>query len=116
MILHFRALAFVLENKFPIQYGTSMACAIGPIVNPLQNGETQHENIVLQCMHWSFEQSNMKGNHAWIEFLVGTYLSSSPTHHFSFQQIAICMGFGFTLATCATNLQHIKETLGWIQF
>jgi hypothetical protein len=47
---------------------TSMACAIGPIVNPLQNRETQHVNIVLHCMYWSFEHPNMKGNHAWIEW------------------------------------------------
>ncbi len=29
-----------------------------------QNGETQHVNIVLQCIHQFFEQPNMKGNHA----------------------------------------------------
>jgi hypothetical protein len=43
---------------------TSMACAIGPSVNPLQNRETQDVNIVLQCMYRYFEQPNMKGNHA----------------------------------------------------
>jgi len=47
---------------------TSVACAIGPSVNPLQNKETQHVNIGLQCMYWFFEQPNMKGNHAWIEW------------------------------------------------
>jgi hypothetical protein len=31
--------------------GTSVACAIGPSVNPLQNRETQHVNIVLQHMY-----------------------------------------------------------------
>jgi len=30
---------------------TSVACAVGPTVNPLQNRETQHANIVLQCMY-----------------------------------------------------------------
>jgi hypothetical protein len=44
---------------------TSVASAIRPSVNPLQNRETQHLNIVLQCC---FEQLNMKGNHAWIEW------------------------------------------------
>jgi hypothetical protein len=34
-----------------------MACDVGPCVNPLQNKEIQHVNIV-------FEQPNMKGNHA----------------------------------------------------
>jgi hypothetical protein len=44
---------------------TSVACAIGPSVNSLlQNRETQHVNIVLQCMSRFFEQPNMKGNHA----------------------------------------------------
>jgi hypothetical protein len=43
---------------------TSVACAIGPSVNPLQNRETQHVNIVLQCLYPFFEQPNMKGNHA----------------------------------------------------
>jgi len=45
---------------------TSVACAIRPSVNPLQNRETQHLNIVLHCMYQFFEQLNMKGNHAWI--------------------------------------------------
>jgi hypothetical protein len=39
---------------------TSVACAVGP----LQNTETQHVNIVLQCKYQFFEQPNMKGNHA----------------------------------------------------
>ncbi len=43
---------------------TSVACDVGPSVNPLQNRETQHVNIVLQCMYRIFEQPNMKGNHA----------------------------------------------------
>ncbi len=33
-------------------------------VNPLQNRETPHVNIVLQCMYQFFEQPNMKGNRA----------------------------------------------------
>jgi hypothetical protein len=47
---------------------TNVPYAIGPGVNPLQNRETQHVNIVLQCMYQTFEQPNMKGNHAWIEW------------------------------------------------
>jgi hypothetical protein len=42
----------------------SVACVVGPNVNPLQNRETQHVNIVLQCMYQFFEELNMKGNHA----------------------------------------------------
>jgi hypothetical protein len=42
----------------------SVACAVGPSVNALQNRETQLVNIVLQCMYRSFEQPNKKGNHA----------------------------------------------------
>jgi hypothetical protein len=30
---------------------TSVACAVGPSVNPLQNRGTQHVHIVLQCMY-----------------------------------------------------------------
>ncbi len=41
----------------------SVAYVIGPSVNPLQNKETQHVNIVLQCMYQFFKQPNMKGNH-----------------------------------------------------
>ncbi len=37
---------------FSIFIITSVACAIGPSVNPLQNRETQHVNIVLQSMNW----------------------------------------------------------------
>jgi hypothetical protein len=39
---------------------TTVACAIGPSVNPLQNKETQHLNIVLQSIYPFFEQPNMK--------------------------------------------------------
>ncbi len=42
---------------------TSVAYAVGPSVNPLQNRETLDVNIVLQCMYPSFELPNMKGNH-----------------------------------------------------
>jgi len=42
----------------------SVACVVGPSVNPLQKRETQHVNIVLQCMYRFFEQPSMKGNHA----------------------------------------------------
>ncbi len=47
---------------------TSVACAVGPSVNPLQNTKTQHVNIVLQCTDQFFEQPNIKGNHSWIEW------------------------------------------------
>jgi hypothetical protein len=43
---------------------TSVAYVVGPSVNPLQNRETQHVNIVLQCLYQFFEQPNMIGNHA----------------------------------------------------
>jgi hypothetical protein len=33
---------------------TSVACAIGPSVNPLQNRETQHVKIVMQPMYQFF--------------------------------------------------------------
>jgi hypothetical protein len=46
---------------------TSMAYVVGTSVNPLQNRESQHVNIVLQCMYRFFEHPNIKGNHAWIE-------------------------------------------------
>ncbi len=38
-----------LDNSFFIH--TSVACVVGPSVNPLQNKGTQHVNIVLQCMY-----------------------------------------------------------------
>jgi hypothetical protein len=41
-----------------------VACVVGPSVNPLQNSEIQHVNIVLQFMYGLFEQPNMKGNRA----------------------------------------------------
>ncbi len=49
---------------FPPIVTTSVACAVGPSVNPLQNRETQDVKIVLQCIDLFFEQRNMKGNHA----------------------------------------------------
>jgi hypothetical protein len=47
---------------------TSVAYDVGPSVNPLQNKETQHVNIVLQCIYQFFDQPNMKGNYTWIEW------------------------------------------------
>jgi hypothetical protein len=44
-----------------------VACVIGPSVDPLQNMEIQHVNIVLQRMYQFFEQPNVKGKHACIE-------------------------------------------------
>ncbi len=42
-----------LENEIVI-FETSVTCAVGPSVNPLQNRETQHVNIVLQGMYRFF--------------------------------------------------------------
>jgi hypothetical protein len=39
------------QNKLPSFIDRSVACAIGPSVNPLQNKGTQHVNIVLQWMY-----------------------------------------------------------------
>ncbi len=39
---------FLLHDYF---MHTSVAFGVGPSVNPLQNRETQHVNIVLQCMY-----------------------------------------------------------------
>jgi hypothetical protein len=60
--------SFYSKRGIYILITTSVACAIGPSVNPLQNRETQHVNIVLQYMYQFFEQPNMKGNHAWIDW------------------------------------------------
>jgi hypothetical protein len=38
-------------KKIDEPFITSVACAIGPSVNSLQNRETQHVNFVLQCMY-----------------------------------------------------------------
>jgi hypothetical protein len=43
-----------------ISFNVNVASAVGPSVNPLQNRETQHVNVVLQCMYGFFEQPNMK--------------------------------------------------------
>jgi hypothetical protein len=71
-----------------------VACAIGPSVNPYQNRETQHVNIVLQGMYWFFEQPNMKGNHAWIEWLA--FKSYHVLHWFFASKtwfFGICLNF-----------------------
>jgi hypothetical protein len=48
-----------------IPKSTSVASVVvGKSVNPLQNREAQHVDIVLQCMYQFFEQPNMKGNYA----------------------------------------------------
>jgi hypothetical protein len=49
---------------------TNVACAISPSVNPLQNRETQHVNIVLQHMYQLFEQ---------LEFTLLIHLSVCPS-------------------------------------
>jgi hypothetical protein len=50
-------------NKSPV-----WLVLVGSSVNPLQNRETQHVNIALQSMYRFFEQPNIKGNHARIEW------------------------------------------------
>ncbi len=55
-------------NMFCDFIDSTVACVVNPSMNPLQNREIQHVNIVLQCMYWFFEQPNMKGKHAWIEW------------------------------------------------
>jgi hypothetical protein len=62
---------------------TSVACAVGPSVNPLQNKETQHVNIVLQ---WRYSNSQI-----WKEIMLE--LNSKPptvttfSTNFSFQNL-----------------------------
>ncbi len=63
----------------------SVACVIGPSVNPLQNRETQYVNIVLQCMYWFSKQPNMKGSHAWIDDKPSSVTTFSSD--FSFQNL-----------------------------
>jgi len=41
---------------------TNVAYTIGPTMKSLQNRETQHENIVLQCMYLFFEYSKGSQN------------------------------------------------------
>jgi hypothetical protein len=47
-------LVLIKVTNFSVIY-TSVACAVGTSVNTLQNRETQHVNIVLQCMYRFFE-------------------------------------------------------------
>jgi hypothetical protein len=46
--------AFHMHKDILIQIGTTVDCAVGQSVNPLQNRETHHVNIVLQCMYIFF--------------------------------------------------------------
>jgi hypothetical protein len=49
----------------------SVHCVIAPSVNPLQNWETQHVNIVLQCMYQNFEWPIYQFNSSLISFHIG---------------------------------------------
>jgi hypothetical protein len=62
---------------------------------PLQNRETQHVNIVLQCMYQIFEQPNMKGNHAWIESYAFNKCYHILNWFFSFQNLVFWNLFEF---------------------
>jgi hypothetical protein len=55
--------ALRIRKDILIHIGTSVACAIGPSVNSIQNRETHHVNILLQCKYLFFEQPNRKGSH-----------------------------------------------------
>ncbi len=76
---------------------TSVACALGPIVNPLQNRETQHVNIVLQ-----FRYSNSQ---IWKEIMLE--LDGKPSSvttfstDFSFQNLVFGNLFEFSAAEIA---------------
>ncbi len=86
---------------------TSVACAIGPSVNPLQNRATQHVNIVFQCMYQFFEQPNMKGNHAWIELNGKPSTVTTFSTDFSFQNLIF-----FEIFSSRNHVQiHISHIL-----
>jgi hypothetical protein len=73
---------------------TSVACAIDPSANPLQNKETQHANIVLQCIY------RFLNNQIWKKIMLelnGKPLSVTtfPTD-FSFQNLIFWNLFEFS--------------------
>jgi hypothetical protein len=71
-----RVLGVGTQRRVSFWFKTSVACAIGPSVNPLQNRETQHVNIVLQCMYPFFEQPNMKGKSSCLNWMVSLQVLS----------------------------------------
>ncbi len=80
-----------------IPKSTNVASAVvGTSVNPLQNRETQHVDIVLQCMYQFFEQPNMKGNYAWIDWNPSSVTMLSTA--FSFQNLFFWNLFEFSVA------------------
>jgi hypothetical protein len=73
---------------------TSVACVVGPSVNPLQNRETQHVNIVLQCRYsniqiWKESMLELNGKPSSV-----TKISTD----FSFQNLVFWNLFQFTAA------------------
>ncbi len=83
---------------FSIFIITSVACAIGPSVNPLQNRETQHVNIVLQCMYLNGKPSSV------------THVFSTD---FSFQNLVffgIYLNFQCQKSLLKINISHISES------
>jgi hypothetical protein len=66
---------------------TSVTYAIGPSVNLLQNRETQHVNMVLQCMNQFFEQPNMKGKEIMLELNGKPSSVTMFSTDFSFQNL-----------------------------
>jgi hypothetical protein len=59
-----------------------------------KNRETQHVNIVLQCMYRFFELPNMKGNHAW-KSLETQYLPHSESKSYQINSIKSCSSRSF---------------------
>ncbi len=88
-----------------------MACDIGPSVNPLQNREIQHVNIVLQCMYPFFEQPKI-----WKEIMLE--LNAKPSSvttsstDFSFQNLVFWNLFEFSAAEI--TWKYISPTF-WMQ-
>jgi len=83
---------------------TSVACAVGPSMNPLQNRETQHVNIVLQCRY--------SNSQIWKELILE--LNSKPptvitfSTDFSFDNLVFWNLFEFSAAEI--TLKSISHT------
>jgi hypothetical protein len=73
-----------------------VACVVGPSVNPLQSKETQHVNIILQCMYWFFEQPNMEESMLELNGKPSSVTTFSAK--FSFQNLVFKTLFEFSAA------------------
>jgi len=97
-------------QRFYLLIYTSVTCAVGPSVNPLQNRETQHVNIVLQCMYRIFWTAKYE-RQSCLNWMVSLQVVSSSQLIFPFKTwfFGICLNLQWQKSLKNQYLPHSES-------